>query len=353
MIVQDETHLMGDDIARSVSTHLRKQIQGGEEIDDGATFKPTGRELSRGCQEACKGGGWICIFLSFECSFRCHFCTMHHNRPKDAKASWGTLDSKYPPTPENLKKLAAIDRGDIKGISFSGGESFNQLEKTPKGEAGIYEWLDAINKIEWFQGQRPYVWMYTSGHYATEENVQRLADNGMDEIRFDLAASNYSEDILKKMEMARGKVDKLSVEVPVLGWQIHKLLGVLKRLDEIGVDYINLHELQVVDGNREYLVDSGLIDYKMIYSVGKDKSYLDLGVWEFYLPSLIDTYTVIRYIEDNNLNLIYNDCSSRNYKLQWISALYTNWKLNNYTDRKLHSWPEYLANYKKVNRVMI
>lgn len=353
MIVQDESHVLGDDVARSVSNHLRKQIQGGQETDDGATFKPAGRELSRGCQEACKGGGWICLFLSYECSFKCHFCTTNHSKSKDGDASWGTLDAKYKPTPENLKKLAAIDKGDIKGISFSGGESFLQLDKTVRGEPGIYEWLDAINEIDWYDGKRPYVWMYTSGHYVTEANVQKLVDKGMDEIRFDLAATNYSEAILKKMEMVRGKVNKLSVEIPVLGWQIHRLLGSLKRLDEIGVDYINLHELQPAEGNAEYLVDSGLIDYKMIYSIGKDKSCLSLGMWDFYLPSLIDTYTVIRYIEDNNLNLIYNDCSGRNYKLQWISALYLDLKLNNHTDRELHSWPEYLANYKKMNRIML
>lgn len=351
MIVEGECEIMGDDVARSMSNHLRKQIHGGEEADDGATFKPRGRALSRGCQEACKGGGWICIFLSQECNFKCHFCTLYQDRKNDGKANWAPLDEKYAPTPANLKRVAEIDRGDIRGISFSGGEPFLQLDNA-NGSAGIYNWLDAINEIHWYGGWKPYVWMYTSGHYATEENVDKLVDNGMDEIRFDLAASNYSEDILKKMEMVRDKVGKLSVEVPVLGWQINKLLGVLKRLDDIGVDYINLHELQMSKGNWRYLSESGLVDQKMVYTIATDKSNFDLS-WTFYLPSLIDIYTVIRYIEDNNLNLIYNDCSSRNYKLQWISTLYTKWKLINYTDKTIASWPEYLENYKKMNGVLI
>ena len=65
MIIQDEKQLLGYDVAVSISNQLRKQIKGGEEANDGATFKPKGKELSRGCQEACKGGGWVCIYLTF------------------------------------------------------------------------------------------------------------------------------------------------------------------------------------------------------------------------------------------------------------------------------------------------
>jgi len=351
MIIQDEQQLLGYDIAVSISNHLRKQIEGGEETDGGATFKPKGKPLSKGCQEACKGGGWICIFLSFDCHYKCHFCTQYREGPNTTAPSWDIFDSKFPPTAENLKRLAESDEGDIKGISFSGGEPFLQLEETTDGNTGIYDWLDTIeNEIDWWKGQKPYLWIYTSGHYVTEENVTKLVGKGIEEIRFNLAASNYSDNILKKMEMVRNKVDKLSVELPVLGWQINKLLGTLKKLDDIGVDYINLHEIQMTNANWRYFIESGLVDYKMAYSISTDKIN---PAWMFYLPSLIDTYTVIRYIEDNKLNLIYNDCSSRNYKLQNISMMYLKLRLINKNDRATEPWEQYLDNYKKVNRVLI
>ena len=47
MIIQDEKQLLGYDVAVSISNQLRKQIKGGEETDDGATFKPKGEEIGR------------------------------------------------------------------------------------------------------------------------------------------------------------------------------------------------------------------------------------------------------------------------------------------------------------------
>ena len=341
MIIQDEKQLLGYDVAVSISNQLRKQIKGGEEADDGATFKPKGKELSRGCQEACKGGGWICIYLSRVCNRKCHFCPQYREAPNVGDDTWASLDD--PPTIEKLKRYSLTLKDDIKGISFSGGEPFQQLERTPEGFPGIYEWLDAINEMKW--NKKPYLWIYTNGDFVTEDNVTKLVDKGIQEIRFDLAASDYNSKTLKKMEMVRKKVDKLAVEVPVLGWQLDELIGSLKRLEDIGVDYLNLHELQMTLFNWDYLVSTGLVDYKLVYSISLDKISPD---WKYYIPSLIDIYTVIRYIDDNNIDLIYNDCGSRNYRLQDISMSYLKLKTMK-KDRKLETWEEHLENMKKVN----
>ena len=113
--------------------------------------------------------------------------------------------------------------------------------------------------------------------------------------------------------------DKISVEVPSEFWQVDKLISVLPRLDEIGLDYLNLHELNVNQDNFTALKKKGLNE-KLIYC-------------ERYLPSIFDTYRVIEYIENNNLNIIYNDCSYRNMVMQMLG-----WQFQKNRQDHRYSW---------------
>jgi len=343
MTTQDAQEPLGYLLASAIAAHLRKQIKGGEETDCGATFKPKGRSLSRGCQ-ACKSAGWVCIYLSYECNRSCQFCPQDRSKDVNNKFSgwdpWGDV-----PFIDAFKKRASKLSDDIKGISFSGGEPLLQLKKVPVSDrrgpmsaAGLFDWLDIINNdIQW--KQKPYQWIYTSGHLITEEIVDELVSRGINEIRFNLAASNYSDEIIKKMEMVRGRVDYLTVEVPVLSWQLEKLIGSLKRLDEIGVDYINLHELLVTKHNEQYLRAKGYVNEELLYA---DDTASFKALNRFYLPSVIDIYTVIRHIDENGLKLIYNDCSSRNARLQSHGHNYLRLKSESNTAR-LERWEEFKA----------
>jgi pyruvate formate-lyase activating enzyme-like uncharacterized protein len=341
MTNQDEQESLGYLLASALSAHLREQINGGEESDDGATFKPKSKNISKGCQ-ACKSAGWVCIYLSYECNKRCQFCPQDRSGVANNKFSgwdpWGDV-----PFIELFKERAIKLSDDIKGISFSGGEPLLQIKKVPVSDrrgpmsaAGIFNWLDTINNdIGW--KQKPYLWIYTSGHLISESIVDELASRGINEIRFNLAASNYSDEIIRKMERVRGKVDYLSVEVPVLSWQLDKLIGSLKRLDEIGVDYINLHELLVTKYNVEYLRAKGYITEELLYEneIAGSKAFN-----RYYFPSVIDIYTVIRYIDKNGLNLIYNDCSSRNARLQSHGHKYQRLKSNS-GGAEVEPWEEF------------
>jgi len=326
----------------ALSNRLRKGITGGEEADKGATFKPGGKNLSRGCH-ACKSAGWICIYLSYLCNRRCTFCPQDRSKEANNRFSgwdpWGDV-----PLIDVFKERIPGIVDDVKGISFSGGEPLMQLKKVPTSDrrgpmssAGIFKWLDTINGINW--KKKPYLWIYTGGHLVNERNIDALVGRGINEIRFNLAASSYSHAMLKNMELVRKKTDYLSVEVPVLSWQLDKLIGSLKTLNDIGVDYINLHELFVTPFNRNYLQANGLIDDNLLYTNDTENpnpSNL------FYLPSITDIYKVISYIDENKLNLVYNDCSARNARLQAHGHDYLRLKSTS-KDFKYNTWEEYKA----------
>jgi len=48
-----------------------------------------------------------------------------------------------------------------------------------------------------------YQWIYTNGVIADENAFKKLADSGILEIRFHLAATNYAEAVVRKLPIAR------------------------------------------------------------------------------------------------------------------------------------------------------
>ena len=130
--------------------------------------------------------------------------------------------------------------------------------------------------------------------------------------------------------------DKISVEVPVEPWKTDKLIEVLPELHKIGLDYLNLHELHICDDNKQRLIDAGCIEPNLIYNGRGDDNYL---------PSILDTYRIIEYIENNNLNIIYNDCSHRNMIHQLLGWQYQRNRQNsNYV---WEDWEDFIARAEK------
>jgi len=290
------------DDSKKISTYLRNKIKDKIEVTDfGATIVPNGKELSKGCT-ACKTGSWICVYIGVSCNLKCVSCPQisRHNVEEFIWANGGA-DNIH--SLEDLKKT--IDNNErITGISFSGGEPFLYLDL-------VHKWLNFIN--EHYAHLNLYKWIYTNGELVTKEKCEKLKELGINEIRFDLAATNYSNRTIDKLEYCKTIFDKISVEVPVEPWKTDKFIGSLKRLDEIGLDYLNLHELSVCSDNKGRLIDGGYVDENMLY---------EAPTGEHYLASIFDTYKIIDYIEDNNLSIIYNDCSAKNMVLQTMGWQY-------------------------------
>jgi pyruvate formate-lyase activating enzyme-like uncharacterized protein len=287
---------------KAISDFLRSKIKDKIEISDfGATIVSKGKKLSKGCY-ACKSGTWICIYIGVNCNLKCLVCPQisRHNEKNYIWANGGADDIH---TLEDLRRV--LDRNKrITGISFSGGEPFMYLDD-------VKEWLKFVNDN--YADLNLYKWIYTNGTKVTKESCLALKALGLNEIRFDLAATNYSDKIIKKIEYCKKIFDKICVEVPVEPWKTDKLIEVLPKLNSIGLDYLNLHELGICGDNIERLVGGGYVDQKLIY-------HSPAG--DHYIPSIIDAYKIIDFIEDNDLNIIYNDCSARNMVNQGLGWQY-------------------------------
>jgi pyruvate formate-lyase activating enzyme-like uncharacterized protein len=277
---------------------LKEKRQGMDflKYDDwGMTVSNCGKEnLSPGCQ-SCKDGRWICIFPGFTCNAQCKFCPrltegMVEQPPMDRV----TLDLL-------LMKIDA-HKDDISGISISGGETFFKNYDRAK---------ELIKRVKTCY-PHIYLWAYTNGIAAGPDNMQELRDLGLEELRFNLAATDFRQDIIDKIRDYAVKIFPwVSVEVPIYSESFYHLIKreKLKELTDIGVKQLNLAEIRVpfpestedkdispaarhfLNSEALYLFDHMSIK---VLSVVKSRLY---------------TYDIFEYAHRQNIDIRINDCS--------------------------------------------
>ena len=181
-------------------------------------------DLSPGCR-ACKAGTWDCIFTTMRCNLDCAFCYSPHAIPEDyAGSAFGT-------TPEQIAGNHAGTH--ITGISFSGGEPFLDAPR-------LFEWAG------WFKSRFPdkYYWIYTNGLLAGQETLERLGELGVDEMRFNVAATGYDHPtVMENLAAAARFVPHVTVEIPAIPEHATRLFSCLAGWCARGVRFLNLHEL--------------------------------------------------------------------------------------------------------------
>lgn len=236
--------------------------------------------LSPGCQ-ACKAGTWDCIFTTMACNLDCAFCYSPQDIGRDfAGSQMGS-------TPEEI--AANHDRTRITGISFSGGEPFLQPDKLFEG-------------LAWFTSRYPdrYYWVYTNGLLLTEEKLGRLAELGVDEIRFNLAATGYDHlVVLENLAAAARCLPNVTVEIPAIPEHGDKVLAGLAGWCARGVRYLNMHELLYEPGSNSERMPGA-----------RQAIITPDGHQAAIHPASRDlTLAVMRRVQNAGLPLFVNDCS--------------------------------------------
>lgn len=240
---------------------------------------------SKGCR-SCQAGRWLCIFLTYRCNAGCPSC------PSPLKQK-DTVVSVFGNDPSVI--LRYVRSKPFNGISFSGGECFLVFDR-------LMEWLT------YFKKRLPglYYWTYTNGLNADEAKLQKLAAAGLNEIRFNIAATGYrSPLILKRIKASLPLFQKVAVEVPSIPADYGELAAVLPHLDAMGVDYLNLHEYILMPDHRAY--DSG---GECLLSSGMQVRY-DRN-------SLQNTERIRQFCQEQSLRILLNNCSLQKKQNQML-----------------------------------
>ena len=201
--------------------------------------------LSPACAQ-CREGRKMVLFVTGLCRFRCFYCPVSERRNQ--------LDVVYAnerrvhSDQDVIDEAKAIGAG---GTGITGGDPLGVIDRT--------EHYVRLLKSEF--GPSHNIHLYT--HEPNPEKLRRLATAGLDEFRLHiphylwgpLAADGGA--YRSVLEAAPSWGIRRGVEIPVLPEKEAELRRLLRTLESIGVDFVNLNEMEFSETNEAKLHDRG------------------------------------------------------------------------------------------------
>lgn len=186
------------------------------------------------------------LFVSGLCRFRCFYCPVSERRnQKDVTYANERLVTCDADILEEARSIGAS------GTGITGGDPLGVIDRT--------EHYVRLLKQEF--GPDHHLHLYT--HEPNAEKLRRLADAGLDEFRLHIphylwgplsAGGGAYRSVL---EQAPQWGIRRGVEIPVLPEKEGELRRLLVALEGIGVDFVNLNELEFSETNEEKLHERG------------------------------------------------------------------------------------------------
>jgi pyruvate formate-lyase activating enzyme-like uncharacterized protein len=141
-------------------------------------------------------------------------------------------------------------------------------------------------------------YLYTNGILADKDTAKKLADAGLNEIRFNLQATDFSELVLENMKNCIGLFDSVVIETPIYSKSYANFVKHKDFIRDSGIHQINTPELQVAPNTIDLFEKTEGICYR------HRKGYTSP------LSSRHFTYDLIELAERENWNILINDCSN-------------------------------------------
>ncbi|MEF8781093.1 MAG: radical SAM protein [Haloferacaceae archaeon] len=197
--------------------------------------------ISEGCKQCAKGGKLV-LFVYGYCDQRdCFYCPLGENRKNvtDVYANERLVES-------DEDVIEEARRMDALGSSVTGGEPQEALERT----------CHYVSLLKEEFGEDHHVHLYT-GITGGRENMRRLAEAGLDEIRFhpplelwgDLHGTEWEE----ILHVAREEGITPAFEIP----GIRAEPEFLEFLDEGAAEFCNVNEFEMSQGNYRRMQEAG------------------------------------------------------------------------------------------------
>lgn len=182
------------------------------------------------------------LLVTGKCGQSCYYCPL--SEAKKGK------DVVY------ANELLVKDEGDIieealaigaKGTGVTGGDPLLVMDRT----------LRYIGMLKERFGPGHHVHLYTAT--VDRESYLQLQEAGLDELRVHPPLEKWST--LEDLDLAgalRGLTMKVGFEVPAIPGEFEGLRSVCAHAARLGLDFVNLNELEISDTNCQALLDRGL-----------------------------------------------------------------------------------------------
>lgn len=262
---------------------LKSEIQGLKTLLGRTFYVGSDDHFPEGCRSCLTGSGLSAIRKTNRCNLVCKFCYNYGELEDIAPIGEGLWEIGGTKMYErDLDLLLSIQQKPT-GVAYVLLEPFMEIEKyygviRKFSEAGIHQH------------------MYTNGTLATEATLKALGEAGLDELRFNLGATNGSDQVIQNIATAKKYIRQVGIETPMTPEFFETFLAKKEAILATGLDFINCAELHLnannIDnyhGENMYISRHGYIS----------------PVWSRML-----TLKLMRCAVEEGWNLVVHDCSN-------------------------------------------
>ena len=139
--------------------------------------------------------------------------------------------------------------------------------------------------------------MYTNGTLATEENLKALGEAGLDELRFNLGATNASDKVIEAIATAKKYIKYVGIETPMTPEYFEAFMEKKDKILATGVDFMNCAELHLNNNNIWNYAGENMYVYRHGYVS---------PTWSREL-----TFKLMKMADEEGWNVAVHDCSNR------------------------------------------
>ena len=226
-------------IERAVNARIAQaaaSIPGLKSLRDRTYYVGPDEKFPRGCKSCLLGTGLSAVRKTNKCNIQCPFCY-----------NYGELDCQ-PPIGEGMWEIGGTKfyEDDI--------DLLLSIQKKPTGIAYVY--LEPFMEIDQYYGviakfhaAGVHQHMYTNGTLANEQNLKALGEAGLDELRFNLGATNCADAVIQNIALAKRYIPYVGIETPMTPDFLAAFRQKKQCILDTGLDFINCAELHLNPNN--------------------------------------------------------------------------------------------------------
>lgn len=240
-------------------------------------------KFPQGCRSCLLGTGLSAIRKTTKCNLKCKFC-YNYGELEDihpvGEGMWEIGGTKF--YGKDIDLLLSIQQKPT-GISYVYLEPFMEIE----------EYYAVIKK---FSDAQIHQHLYTNGTLATEEALKKLGEAGLNEIRFNLGASDCSDKVIENIGLAKKYIQSVGIETPMTSEFFEAFFQKKQAIFATKLDFINCAELHLNENNiNNYYGENMYISRHGYIS----------PIWSREL-----TLKFMKIADEENWDLVVHDCSN-------------------------------------------
>lgn len=262
---------------------LMSEIKDLKTLGNRTYFVGNERKFAMGCRSCLMGTGLSAIRKTNKCNIECKFCYNYgelEDQPPIGEGMWEIGGTKF--YEKDIDLLLSIHKKPT-GVCYVYLEPFMEIEKyypviKKFSEAGVHQHL------------------YTNGTLATEETLKALAEAGLDEIRFNLGATNCADKVIKNIGLAKKYIKNVGIETPMTPEFFKGFFEKKEAILDTNLDFINCAELHLNENN--------------IHNYEGENMYISRHGYISPTWSRELTLKFMKIAEEENWDLAVHDCSN-------------------------------------------